>query len=101
MTAAAILAAFVGFPVVADIGSVDFRAPVLVPAPAEMSYVSNVAVRLDKSVAFEVTCPGHGAAAWAREKANAWFGIKDATVKAIDGVGFEKSGDKPQERTLK
>ena len=67
---------------------VDFRAPVLVPAPVEMSYASNVAVRLDKSVVFEVTCPDHDVAAWIIEKANAWFGVKDVTVKAIGGTGF-------------
>ena len=63
---------------------VDFRAPVLVPAPVEMSYDSNVPVRLDASVVFEMSCPDP-AATWVRGKADKWFGIKNAMVKVVDG----------------
>ena len=63
---------------------VDFRTPVLVPAPVEMSYDPSFAVRLDSSVVFEMSCPDP-AATWVREKAKKWFCIKNAMVKAVDG----------------
>ena len=70
--------------------SVDFRAPEIIPVPREMTYMANVAVRLDTNAVFEVVCPDAAASAWVADHAEKWFGVRPrvsqtAAAAAVDG----------------
>ena len=54
---------------------IDFRPPCVVPAPMEMSYQADVAVRLDDAVVFRVACSDAKAVGWVCDKAKAWWGV--------------------------
>lgn len=72
---------------------IEFRAPVLIPPPREMTYESGVAVRIEKGTRFEVTCPDPSAAAWVKEHATQWFGVTPEvtqTATAADGVDHDE-----------
>lgn len=44
--------------------------------PREMSYEAGVAVRIEASTDFAVTCPDAAAAKWVGDHAEAWFGVR-------------------------
>ena len=54
---------------------IDVRPPCVVPAPMEMSYQADVAVRLDDAVVFRVACSDAKAVGWVCDKAKAWWGV--------------------------
>ena len=74
--------------------AIDFRAPVIVPMPREITYDAHVAVRLAEGVKVTVTCPEKDAGAWVATRFNEWFGVTpevgtvakdDANVATAEG----------------
>ena len=63
-----------------------FRAPSVIPAVQEMSFASNVEVRLESGMAVTVACPDAGAVAWTASRFRDWFGADISPAAAADGV---------------
>ena len=72
--------------------SVDFRRPVVVPEPAEMSFRPDVAVRLDASVRFHITCQDSASLDWTRIHVAKWLGFTP-DVGWTDGVSSVLASD--------
>ena len=70
----------------------SFRRPVVVPAPAELTYEESVPVRLAPSLRFEVACPDVAAKAWVERHAKIWFGFEPSVIQT-QGVCEDARGD--------
>lgn len=56
--------------------AVDFRPPTLVPVPEKIEFRNDVAVKLNKTTRFEISCPDAAAAPWVEKRLKEWFGFK-------------------------
>ncbi len=77
----------------ATAADLDFLRPEIIPEPRELRYESSVAVRIDGSTAFAVTCPDAAAAQWVKDKVAAWFGARIGDVALASAQGAPGGGD--------
>lgn len=76
-------------PLASAAADVEFRRPVIVPEPTEMSFNAAQPVRIGKDLRIVVTCPDASAAALAERRFSEWFGFRpkvEAVHAAADGA---------------
>ena len=70
VVAAAVLHEVINLP-----SPLDFRRPSIIPAPAKLEYMHDVAVVLGANTALAVMCPDAAAGTWVKSHVKEWFGF--------------------------
>jgi len=72
--------------------ALSFARPAIIPAPSEMTFESNVVLRLDAEQDVTVRCPEAAAAVWVRDHLRLWFAFEPKVAGRTEAVALPEEG---------